>query len=130
MSTCAAGSAGISSNSRRQVGGRAHDVLGLPLGLLVRVAELLPRVELALAERAGVLAGDVGGRDVHEALEAPERLALAREPDDLARALDVDRPRLVERHVERDRRRAVHDRADLLGQAGALAGGNAQPILR
>src|ERR687886_1222854 len=102
-------------------------MLGLPLGLLVRVAELLPRVELALAERALVLAGHVRGRDVHEALQAPERLALAGEPDHLARALDVDLARLVERQVERDRRRAVHDRAGLLGGVRALERIHPQP---
>ncbi len=103
------------------------DVLGLPLGLLVGVAELLAGVELALAERALELAGHVRGRDVHEALQATERLALAREADHLARALDVDRARLVERQVERDRRRAVQDRADVLGEARALAVGDAEP---
>src|ERR687886_2060592 len=105
-------------------------MLGLPLGLLVRVAELLPRVELALAERALVLAGHVRGRDVHEALEAPERLALAREPDHLARALDVDPPRLLQRQVERDRGRAVHHRAGLLGGRRPLTRGHAEPRLR
>ena len=37
---------------RVQVGRVVDDVLGLPLGLLVGVAERLARVELALAERA------------------------------------------------------------------------------
>ena len=99
-----------------EVGRVVDDVLGLPLGLLVRVAELLARVELALAERALVTAGDVRGRDVDEALQAPERLAsrakpiISRVPSTLICA------RLVERQVERDRGRAVHHRADLLGE--------------
>ena len=109
--------AGLAHHDRRagdhgvQVRRVVDDVLGLPLGLLVGVAELLARVELALAERALGDAGDVRGGDVDEAVQAPAGLRLAGEADDLARALDVDLARLVERQVERDRGRAVHHRA-------------------
>jgi hypothetical protein len=64
---------------------------------------------------------------VHEALERAARAGLARQLDDLARALDVDPARLVERQREADRRRAMHDRRHGARDPLALQRGDAQP---
>ena len=112
----------------RQVAGvLAHESLGLVLGLLVGVVELLADVEVALVEDAVVAAGDVRRRHVREPLETAVALAAMREVEHAPRPLDVDRARLVERQRELDRRGRVDDRADPAGDRLGLPGAHAEP---
>jgi len=97
---------------RRHLAAGRDERLGLVLGALVGVAEPAA-AGVVLVDDAAPVSGDVRGGHVREALEAGARRG---EVDHLPRALDVDPPRLLERQVERDRRRAVDDRADALGQ--------------
>ena len=65
----------------------AHEQLGLVLGLLVVVAELLAHLEGVLGELALVAAADVAGADV---LQPPQVRLLAAEGEHVGGAADVD----------------------------------------
>ena len=101
----------------------ADHLLGLELRALVGVAEALADVELVLPEQAARLARDVSSGDIGEPLEPAAALG---ELDDVARALDVHEPRLLERQVEGHRGGAVDDGRDVLREPVARRLGQAE----
>ncbi len=92
-----------------------HQALRLVLGLFIRIAEPLPDVELCLPRQAAPVPRDKRGRHVCDPPQTlPAGSAIPRQIEDPAGPLDVDRPRLSQRQVKRDRSRAMDDLADLL----------------
>jgi len=82
---------------RRQLGVRAHQLLGLELRLLIGVVKRLTDVEVALGEAPGVIAGDVGRRDVAVAIKTAALAGQLGEVEHLAGAGDVDLTGLLQR---------------------------------
>ena len=95
---------------------RLHEKLGLELGTLVGIAEVLPHDEVTLAEAPYVGSRHVGSGDVGEAVEPAAALAELGEIEHAARALDVDAARLHEVEVEGDRRGTMDDSVYPLGE--------------
>src|SRR4029079_13005068 len=93
--------------------------LGLELGRLVVVLEALTAIELVLVDDAGPVAGDVGGADVVEPLEALDGSA---EGEDVAGPLDVDAMGDGGGHGE------VVDRGEMVDDVG-LGGEGRVPVL-
>ena len=105
--------AGTEDRDRQMAVGARDQALRLELGLLVAVAKALADVELVLAEAAVVFARDEGGGDVGDATQATAGLAALGELEHAPSAVEVDRAGGLQRELERHRRRAVHDLADL-----------------
>ena len=105
----------------------AHQELGLELAALIRVSEVLPDVEILLAEVAGVRARDIRRRHVSERPEATAPRAQPRELDHAPGPVDVDSALFVDAHRERHRRGAVKDAICSLGEPVPVAPAHPKP---
>ena len=110
----------VADHDRRPQDGRGdpvqqplHPDLGLELGRLVVVLEVLPHDQLVLVDDAGAQAGHVGGADVGEMLELLRGEA---ELEHVAGALDVDLLGQLDGHGEVVDGRQVVDAPDLRRQ--------------
>ena len=91
------------------------------LGLFIRIAEPLPHVKLCLPRPTAPVPRDIRGRHVcHPPQTFPPGRAILRQIEHAAGPLDVDRPRLSQRHVKRDRSRGMDNLADRLSDPLAV----------